>query len=83
MPNSYECVCTVCDNKVMTRGAKDHLLSQGHWILGLVEVCKNVGNVLQCDRILAMIMRKNLWDKMQKLNRDLPPDNVRVLLQGS
>ncbi|CAE7528935.1 unnamed protein product [Symbiodinium sp. CCMP2592] len=50
VPNSYECMCTVCDNKVMTRGAKDHLTSQGHW--------------------------KNLWDKMQKLNRDLPPDNV-------
>ncbi|CAE7528752.1 unnamed protein product [Symbiodinium sp. CCMP2592] len=31
VPHSYDCVCTVCGNKVMTSGAKHHLTSQGHW----------------------------------------------------
>ena len=36
----------------MTRGAKDHLTSQGHWILGLVvwsEVCNIVSIVPRSD----------------------------------
>mmetsp|Transcript_50138 Transcript_50138/g.117027 ORF Transcript_50138/g.117027 Transcript_50138/m.117027 type:complete len:749 (-) Transcript_50138:89-2335(-) len=50
VPNTWDSPCEVCDKKIMTRGAKDHLQSQNHW--------------------------KMLWDKMQKLCRDLPPDHV-------